>query len=290
MSWRPQRVKSTAYCLDCECIKLRSCCELCSAICPKEQRKPHFCLNARPLVSLSPSIKGAWSCSSQYVLTHPNYQINTSHLKRKKRKQKGNIAKYLPYPSCPGTKAVNYHLYIIPVPGTVLSTLYVIVLFQPYYKAVRKVLLLSSFYSWARGGFPGGSVVKNPPANAGVMCSIPGSGRSPWEGNDSPLQYPCLENPMDRGVWQATVHGITEELDTATTIATKRGTEAWVTEPDLSLGSLTLEPGIISRRLHCLSMRKMKVKEGFSEKWWLNKGLKEGREQARQMPEEGYCK
>ena len=161
MSWRPQRVKSTAHCLDCECIKLRSCCELCSAICPKEQRKPHFCLNARPLVSLSPSIKGAWSCSSQYALTHPNYQINTSHLKRKKRKQKGNTAKYLPYPSCPGTKAVNYHLYIIPVPGTVLSTLYAIVLFQPYYKAVRKVLLLSSFYSWARGGFPGGSVVKN---------------------------------------------------------------------------------------------------------------------------------
>ena len=59
---------------------------------------------------------------------------------------------------------INYHLYIFAVPGTVLSTLYAIVLFQPYYKAVRKVLLLSSFYRWARGGFPGGSMLKNPPA------------------------------------------------------------------------------------------------------------------------------
>ena len=44
-------------------------------------------------------------------------------------------------------------------------------------------------------GFPGGSVVKNQPANAGVMGSIPGSGRSPGEGNGNPLQYSCLENP-----------------------------------------------------------------------------------------------
>ena len=46
---------------------------------------------------------------------------------------------------------------------------------------------------------PGGSVVKNPPANAGDTGSIPGSGRSPGEGNGNPLQYSCLENPMDRG-------------------------------------------------------------------------------------------
>ena len=50
-------------------------------------------------------------------------------------------------------------------------------------------------------GFPGGSVVKNPPANAGDMGSIPGSGRSPGVGNGNPLQYSCLENSMDRGVW-----------------------------------------------------------------------------------------
>ena len=57
--------------------------------------------------------------------------------------------------------------------------------------------------------FPGGTVVKNPPANAqdtGHVGSIPGSGRSPGEGNGNPLQYSCLGNPMDRGAWCATVH------------------------------------------------------------------------------------
>ena len=55
-------------------------------------------------------------------------------------------------------------------------------------------------------GFPSGSVVKNPPANVGDLSLIPGSGRSPGEGNGNPLQYASLENPMDRGAWQATVH------------------------------------------------------------------------------------
>ena len=64
-----------------------------------------------------------------------------------------------------------------------------------------------------QAGFPGGSVVKNLPANAGDVGSIPGSGRSPGEGNGNPLQYSCLENPMDRGAWQATVHGVAKELD-----------------------------------------------------------------------------
>ena len=49
------------------------------------------------------------------------------------------------------------------------------------------------------GDFPGGSVVKNPPANVGDADSIPWVGRSPGEGNGNPLQYSCLENPMDRG-------------------------------------------------------------------------------------------
>ena len=53
-------------------------------------------------------------------------------------------------------------------------------------------------------GFPGRSVVKNPPANAGDVGSIPGLGRSPGEGNGNPVQYSCLGNPMDRGGWQAT--------------------------------------------------------------------------------------
>ena len=60
-------------------------------------------------------------------------------------------------------------------------------------------------------GFSDGSVVKNPPANARdarVTGSIPGSGRFPGGGNGNPLQYFCPGNLMDRGAWQATVHGI----------------------------------------------------------------------------------
>ena len=55
-------------------------------------------------------------------------------------------------------------------------------------------------------------VVKNPPANAGnkYVGSISGSGRSPGEGHGNPLQYSCLGNPMDRGAWWATVHGVTK--------------------------------------------------------------------------------
>ena len=52
------------------------------------------------------------------------------------------------------------------------------------------------------------------PGDAGGVGLIPGSGRSPGGGNGSPLQYSCLANPMDRGAWWATVHGVTE-LDTA---------------------------------------------------------------------------
>ena len=59
-------------------------------------------------------------------------------------------------------------------------------------------------------GFPGGSEVKASASNAGDPGLIPGSGRSPREGNGNPLQYSCLENPMDRGAWQATVHGVTK--------------------------------------------------------------------------------
>ena len=59
----------------------------------------------------------------------------------------------------------------------------------------------------ASRGFPGGSVVQNPPANAGDMGFILGSGRSPGEGKGNPLQYSCLETPMDRGAWWAAVHG-----------------------------------------------------------------------------------
>ena len=63
-------------------------------------------------------------------------------------------------------------------------------------------------------GFPGGSVVKNPPANAGDAGSIPASGRSPGGGHGNPLQYSCLENSMKRGAWRATVHEVTKESNT----------------------------------------------------------------------------
>ena len=62
-------------------------------------------------------------------------------------------------------------------------------------------------------GFPGGSVIKNPSANAGDVGLIPGSERFPGERNGNPLQYSCLENPMDRGDWRTTVRGVSKESD-----------------------------------------------------------------------------
>ena len=61
--------------------------------------------------------------------------------------------------------------------------------------------------------FSGVSSVKNPPANTGDPGSVHGSGRSPGVGNGNPLQYSCLENPMNRGAWWATVHRLAKELD-----------------------------------------------------------------------------
>ena len=73
---------------------------------------------------------------------------------------------------------------------------------------------LSSSSSRSCWGFPGGAMVKNPLANAGGLGWIPGSWRSPREGNGNPLQYSCLGNPVDKGAWQATVHGVRTESDT----------------------------------------------------------------------------
>ena len=67
-------------------------------------------------------------------------------------------------------------------------------------------------------GFPGSSDSKASAYNVGDLGSIPGSGRSPGEGNGNPLQYSCLENPMDQGAWWATVHGVTKNW-------TRRGSE-----------------------------------------------------------------
>ena len=76
---------------------------------------------------------------------------------------------------------------------------------------------------WMLLSFPGGSDSKESTCNAGDLGSIPGSGRCPGEGSGYPLQYSCLENPMDRGSWQSTVHGII-----------KSGTTEWL-NPSLSL-------------------------------------------------------
>ena len=68
---------------------------------------------------------------------------------------------------------------------------------------------MAKHFTW----LPDDSVVKNPPTNAGDEVLIPGSGRSPGEGNGDSLEYSCLENPMDRGAFWVTVHGVIKELD-----------------------------------------------------------------------------
>ena len=72
------------------------------------------------------------------------------------------------------------------------------------------LVLILDIYSTKRVnlGFPGGSDSKASTCNAGDLGSIPGSGRSPGEGNGNPLQYCCLENSMEGGAWWATVHGV----------------------------------------------------------------------------------
>ena len=80
------------------------------------------------------------------------------------------------------------------------STLFYVIIFPS----------LASFFSFGgcNMGFPDGSVIKSLPANAGDTGLIPGSGRSPGEGNGNPLQYSCLGNLMDRGAWRAIVHSV----------------------------------------------------------------------------------
>ena len=78
-------------------------------------------------------------------------------------------------------------------------------------------------------GFPGGSEVKASACNAGDLGSIPESGRSPGEGNGNPLQYSCLENPMDGGAWWATVHWVAKSqilLSNLTNLTVKKDHES----------------------------------------------------------------
>ena len=83
-------------------------------------------------------------------------------------------------------------------------------------------VIMALFYQFL--GFPGGGDGKESACSAGGLGSIPGLGRSPGEGNSNPLQYSCLENPMDGGAWQATVHGVAKswtQLSNFTTTITK---------------------------------------------------------------------
>ena len=86
----------------------------------------------------------------------------------------------------------------------------------------RRAHLISHFSVWKQQfygflmqlGFPGGLVVKNPPASAGDTGLITGSGRSPGGENGNTSQYSCPGNPIDRGPWQATIYGVSRESDT----------------------------------------------------------------------------
>ena len=77
-----------------------------------------------------------------------------------------------------------------------------------FVKILPTFLLMIFIMTYMYNGFPGGSDSKESACNAGDLGSIPGSGRLPSGRRGNPLQYSCLENPMNRGSWQATVHGI----------------------------------------------------------------------------------
>ena len=104
---------------------------------------------------------------------------------------------------------VEYGLYYVEV-----CSLYNHFLESFYHKWVLNFVRTFFCTYWSLG-FPGGSDGKKSACNAGDPSLIPGSGRSPREGNGNPLQYSGLGNPMDRGTWWwATVHGVTKEYDT----------------------------------------------------------------------------
>ena len=103
--------------------------------------------------------------------------------------------------------SIPLELFLIQIMIVFLSCATITVLCIPPYWCIYSFLqCFLNIYHILRG-FPGGSVVKNPPVHAGDVGSIPGSGRSLGGGNGNPLQYSCLENPMDRGDWWDTVHG-----------------------------------------------------------------------------------
>ena len=97
-------------------------------------------------------------------------------------------------------------------------------------------------------GYPGGSDSKESKSNAGDLGSIPGLGRSPGGGHGNPLQYSCLEKPMDRGAWQVTVHGNHKESDTTEPLSTAQYClfSIWGLFGLKACGILASQPGIKS--------------------------------------------
>ena len=83
---------------------------------------------------------------------------------------------------------------------------------KPPGKPYISIDLHTCIYVYINIGFPSDSVGKETICNAGDSDSIPGCGRSPGGGNSNPPEYSCLENPMDRGAWQAIVHGVAESV------------------------------------------------------------------------------
>ena len=100
-------------------------------------------------------------------------------------------------------------------------------------------------------GFSGGSAVENLPANAGDAGSIPGSGRSPGEGNGHPLQDSLLGNPMDRGAWWATVHGVTRSWTRLSDSHFDFQCEVYEGEGHLMTGTVLGVPGTCTGWLVC---------------------------------------
>ena len=109
-------------------------------------------------------------------------------------------------------------------------------------------------------GFPGGSDGKESTCQAGDVGFIPGSRRSSGKGNGNLLQYSCLENPMDRGAWQATVHEIAKESDTTEGINNNHNIYASYPESSFS-------PGLFSSRAIQSISLKLEAESSFSSMW-----------------------
>ena len=128
---------------------------------------------------------------------------------------------YLSLPKAMALPLGSYFCSIAPLRGTVPGVQEganyggmtgQIEILKSYYKSEGWIIVM--YIIVCEMGFPGGSDGKESACSAGDLGSISGLGRSPVEGNDNPLQYSCLENPMDRGAWQATVHGIAKSQTT----------------------------------------------------------------------------